>query len=56
MRGGDDSRESMRPLLDGIDLECKIVDLGNACWTYKQVLWCKGITHDSSAAEEVIAH
>jgi serine/threonine-protein kinase SRPK3 len=24
------------PDLDRIDLRCKIVDLGNACWTYKQ--------------------
>ncbi|KAL8152888.1 hypothetical protein V2J09_010648 [Rumex salicifolius] len=30
------NRSTRRKLLDSIDLRCKLVDFGNACWTYKQ--------------------
>ncbi|GLT93454.1 hypothetical protein SLE2022_112470 [Rubroshorea leprosula] len=30
------SRSSRRKLLKSVDLKCKLVDFGNACWTYKQ--------------------
>ncbi|XP_022743388.1 serine/threonine-protein kinase SRPK [Durio zibethinus] len=30
------SRSSRRKLLASVDLKCKLVDFGNACWTYKQ--------------------
>ncbi|KAL7127173.1 hypothetical protein ABFS83_14G237700 [Erythranthe nasuta] len=31
-----DSRSARRKLLAEVDLKCKLVDFGNACWTYKQ--------------------
>ncbi|EOY08071.1 Ser/arg-rich protein kinase 4 isoform 1 [Theobroma cacao] len=30
------SRSTRRKLLASVDLNCKLVDFGNACWTYKQ--------------------
>lgn len=30
------SRSTRRKLLESVDLKCKLVDFGNACWTYKQ--------------------
>ncbi|XVE61577.1 hypothetical protein DITRI_Ditri06bG0051600 [Diplodiscus trichospermus] len=30
------SRSTRRKLLQSVDLKCKLVDFGNACWTYKQ--------------------
>uniref|UniRef100_A0A5B7ADU6 non-specific serine/threonine protein kinase n=1 Tax=Davidia involucrata TaxID=16924 RepID=A0A5B7ADU6_DAVIN len=30
------SRSARQKLLATVDLECKLVDFGNACWTYKQ--------------------
>lgn len=30
------SRTSRRKLAESVDLNCKLVDFGNACWTYKQ--------------------
>ncbi|XVF76306.1 hypothetical protein PTKIN_Ptkin13bG0255800 [Pterospermum kingtungense] len=30
------SRSTRRQLLASVDLKCKLVDFGNACWTYKQ--------------------
>ncbi|KAL5716783.1 non-specific serine/threonine protein kinase [Ranunculus cassubicifolius] len=30
------NRSSRKHLLQSIDLSCKLVDFGNACWTYKQ--------------------
>ncbi|KAE8721914.1 SRSF protein kinase 1 [Hibiscus syriacus] len=30
------SRSTRRKLLASVDLKCKLVDFGNACWTYKQ--------------------
>ncbi|XP_016461086.1 uncharacterized protein LOC107784466 isoform X1 [Nicotiana tabacum] len=30
------SRSTRRKLLEGVDLKCKVVDFGSACWTYKQ--------------------
>ncbi|GKV49976.1 hypothetical protein SLEP1_g56695 [Rubroshorea leprosula] len=30
------SRSTRRKLLKSVDLKCKLVDFGNACWTYKQ--------------------
>ncbi|KAL3628041.1 hypothetical protein CASFOL_028143 [Castilleja foliolosa] len=30
------SRAARQKLLDEVDLKCKLVDFGNACWTYKQ--------------------
>ncbi|CAN1832770.1 Protein kinase dsk1 [Linum perenne] len=30
------SRAARKQLLDSADLSCKLVDFGNACWTYKQ--------------------
>ncbi|GAB4856515.1 hypothetical protein Ancab_014432 [Ancistrocladus abbreviatus] len=30
------SRSTRRKLLESVDLRCKLVDFGNACWTYKQ--------------------
>ncbi|PHU15800.1 SRSF protein kinase 2 [Capsicum chinense] len=30
------SRSDRRKLLADVDLKCKLVDFGNACWTYKQ--------------------
>ncbi|XP_009116006.1 serine/threonine-protein kinase SRPK [Brassica rapa] len=30
------SRSSRRHLVESADLKCKLVDFGNACWTYKQ--------------------
>ncbi|OVA19437.1 Protein kinase domain [Macleaya cordata] len=30
------SRSSRQKLLQSVDLKCKLVDFGNACWTYKQ--------------------
>ncbi|GAV63806.1 Pkinase domain-containing protein [Cephalotus follicularis] len=30
------SRSARRKLLASVDLNCKLVDFGNACWTYKQ--------------------
>lgn len=30
------SRSTRQKLLAGVDLKCKLVDFGNACWTYKQ--------------------
>ncbi|KAI3442885.1 Protein kinase domain-containing protein [Psidium guajava] len=37
MRGGKrGSRSARQKLLESVDLKCKLVDFGNACWTYKQ--------------------
>lgn len=30
------SRSTRKKLLQSVDLKCKLVDFGNACWTYKQ--------------------
>lgn len=30
------SRSTRQKLLKSVDLQCKLVDFGNACWTYKQ--------------------
>ncbi|PIA43446.1 hypothetical protein AQUCO_01900087v1 [Aquilegia coerulea] len=30
------SRSARKMLLQSVDLKCKLVDFGNACWTYKQ--------------------
>lgn len=30
------SRSTRRKLLEEVDVKCKLVDFGNACWTYKQ--------------------
>ncbi|KAF3455133.1 hypothetical protein FNV43_RR05581 [Rhamnella rubrinervis] len=30
------SRSTRQKLLEAVDLKCKLVDFGNACWTYKQ--------------------
>lgn len=30
------SRSTRRKLMEEVDLKCKLVDFGNACWTYKQ--------------------
>lgn len=30
------SRSARQKLLEAVDLKCKLVDFGNACWTYKQ--------------------
>ncbi|MCD7454044.1 hypothetical protein HAX54_023312 [Datura stramonium] len=30
------SRSTRRKLLEAVDLKCKVVDFGSACWTYKQ--------------------
>lgn len=30
------SRSTRKKLLASVDLKCKLVDFGNACWTYKQ--------------------
>lgn len=30
------SRSNRKKLLGSVDLKCKLVDFGNACWTYKQ--------------------
>ncbi|KAH9614381.1 hypothetical protein KSS87_002142 [Heliosperma pusillum] len=30
------SRSARRKLLESVELKCKLVDFGNACWTYKQ--------------------
>lgn len=30
------SRSTRKRLLQSVDLKCKLVDFGNACWTYKQ--------------------
>ncbi|KAK9126526.1 hypothetical protein Scep_015372 [Stephania cephalantha] len=30
------SRSTRQKLLQSVDLKCKLVDFGNACWTYKQ--------------------
>lgn len=30
------SRSTRHKLLESLDLKCKLVDFGNACWTYKQ--------------------
>lgn len=30
------SRSTRKSLLQSVDLKCKLVDFGNACWTYKQ--------------------
>ncbi|TXG73721.1 hypothetical protein EZV62_002300 [Acer yangbiense] len=30
------SRSTRKKLLESVDLKCKLVDFGNACWTYKQ--------------------
>ncbi|KAL9236035.1 hypothetical protein vseg_010747 [Gypsophila vaccaria] len=30
------SRSARQKLLDSVELKCKLVDFGNACWTYKQ--------------------
>ncbi|KAH9327155.1 hypothetical protein KI387_007333, partial [Taxus chinensis] len=30
------SRSTRQKLLESLDLKCKLVDFGNACWTYKQ--------------------
>lgn len=30
------SRSTRKMLLQSVDLKCKLVDFGNACWTYKQ--------------------
>ncbi|PNY07104.1 SRSF protein kinase 2-like protein [Trifolium pratense] len=30
------SRSTRKKLLEAVDLKCKLVDFGNACWTYKQ--------------------
>lgn len=30
------SRSTRQKLLESVDLTCKLVDFGNACWTYKQ--------------------
>ncbi|KAF3642620.1 SRSF protein kinase 1 [Capsicum annuum] len=30
------SRSTRRKLLESVDLKCKVVDFGSACWTYKQ--------------------
>ncbi|XVF55610.1 hypothetical protein PTKIN_Ptkin06aG0049900 [Pterospermum kingtungense] len=30
------SRSKRKKLLESVDLKCKLVDFGNACWTYKQ--------------------
>lgn len=35
-QGSRRSRSSRKKLLAEIDLKCKLVDFGNACWTYKQ--------------------
>ncbi|KAF3573840.1 hypothetical protein F2Q69_00061719 [Brassica cretica] len=34
--GKKGSRSSRRHLVESADLKCKLVDFGNACWTYKQ--------------------
>ncbi|KFK34556.1 hypothetical protein AALP_AA5G161300 [Arabis alpina] len=34
--GKKGSRSSRRHLVASVDLKCKLVDFGNACWTYKQ--------------------
>uniref|UniRef100_A0A1J3CIJ7 non-specific serine/threonine protein kinase n=1 Tax=Noccaea caerulescens TaxID=107243 RepID=A0A1J3CIJ7_NOCCA len=34
--GKKGSRSSRRHLVTSVDLKCKLVDFGNACWTYKQ--------------------
>lgn len=34
--GKKGSRSSRRHLVASADLKCKLVDFGNACWTYKQ--------------------
>ncbi|CAH2064265.1 unnamed protein product [Thlaspi arvense] len=34
--GKKGSRSSRRHLVSSVDLKCKLVDFGNACWTYKQ--------------------
>ncbi|ESQ45188.1 hypothetical protein EUTSA_v10010281mg [Eutrema salsugineum] len=34
--GKKGSRTSRRHLVASVDLKCKLVDFGNACWTYKQ--------------------
>ncbi|KAK1581118.1 hypothetical protein Q3G72_003290 [Acer saccharum] len=30
------SRSTRNKPLESVDLKCKLVDFGNACWTYKQ--------------------
>ncbi|KAF8091754.1 hypothetical protein N665_0436s0017 [Sinapis alba] len=36
VKKGGGSRSNRRRLVESADLKCKLVDFGNACWTYKQ--------------------